>query len=117
MQAGYGSGRGNFAASGFSNLPFDALNWTGLFMCGTRFVSGGQGSITVQAEGGPPLPPFKTGREAVEFTALFESTQFAPIERLAPPIAIGGVFVIQSDSGTITAVFLSDHVEEPEPDA
>lgn len=120
MRAGYGSGRAQITANDFSpSLPFDRLEWSGLVLCGTRFVSGGQGVVTVQQGDGPRLPPFKEGRDAPVFTALFESAQFAPAERLGPPASVGGVFVIQSDSGTITSVFLSDQppVEEEPTDA
>ncbi|MFK7762657.1 MAG: hypothetical protein AB8B62_05310 [Roseobacter sp.] len=120
MEAGYGSARGSLTANGFdAALPFESLKWRNLFLCGTRFVSSGQGVVTVQTENGPPLPPFKADREAAAFTALFESGQFTPQDRLGPPVAIGGVFVIQSDSGTLTGVFLSDQpaIVEVEIDA
>jgi hypothetical protein len=118
LQAGFGSGRGVLTASGFGPaLPFDTLQWTNLYLCGTRFVSSGKGIVTVQKEGGPPLPPFKQGREPAAFNALFQSVQFAPRERPAPPVSLGGVFVIQSDNGTMTAVFLSDQKEVPDADA
>ncbi|WP_375229596.1 hypothetical protein [Roseobacter sp. S98] len=107
--AGYGSGQGTFAASGFdAELPFDQISWTNLFQCGGRFVSSGKGVVTVQKGDGPPLPPFKTGRDAVPFRAVFESAQFAPEERPAPPVSAGGTFLIESDAGTLTGVFLSD---------
>ncbi|WP_300038630.1 hypothetical protein [uncultured Roseobacter sp.] len=109
LRAGYGSGRASFAASGFdADLPFDSLTWENLFLCGTRFVSSGKGVVSVRTGDGPALPPFKTGREPVPFTAVFESSQFAPEERPGPPVAAGGVFAIESDAGTLTAVFLSD---------
>lgn len=118
MKAGYATQRGSFSASGFDkDLSFDSLTWTNLFLCGTRFVSSGKGVVGVQKEGGPVLAPFKADRDAAPFGALFESSQFAPNERPAPPNAFGGVFVIQSDNGTISAVFLSDRVKEPDADA
>lgn len=109
MLAGYGSKRATFTASGFDTdtLPFEALTWSNLFMCGTRFVSSGKGSVQVQSGDGIGQPPFKTGREQSPFTAVFEASQFAPQERPAPPTSLGGVFSIESDIGTITGVFLS----------
>ncbi|WP_298841270.1 hypothetical protein [uncultured Roseobacter sp.] len=118
LQAGYGSGRGAFAASGFdADLPFDRLTWTNLFQCGGRFVSSGKGVVSVQDGDGPLLPPFKTGRDAVPFRAVFESAQFAPEERPAPPVSAGGTFLIESDAGTLTGVFLSDLPPAAEDDA
>ncbi len=124
LQAGYGSARASLSASGFDgSLPFDVLQWTNLYLCGTRFVSSGQGIVTVQQDGGPALSPFKTDRAAPAFTALFESSLFAPEERLGPPASIGGIFVIQSDSGTLIGALLSDQpvppvvIEEEDTDA
>lgn len=120
MRAGYGSGRAVITASGFSpDMPFDTLQWTNLFLCGTRFISSGQGVVTVQTTDGPPLSPFQDGRDKPAFTALFESAQFAPEERLGPPASLGGIFVVQSDNGTLTGVFLADQppVEEAAADA
>ncbi len=120
LEAGYGSARGRMIANEFDvGLPFESLNWNNLFLCGSRFVSSGQGTVTVQTEGGPPLAPFKQDRDDAPFTALFESGQFAPEERPGPPVGIGGVFVIQSDNGTLTGVFLSDQpaIVEVEADA
>lgn len=117
MQAGYGSQSGSLTASGFdADLPFDTLSWSNLLLCGTRFVSGGQGIVTVQTEGGPPLAPFKTDRATAPFVALFEAALFAPQERPATPTSLGGIFVIQSDNGTLRAVFLSDQLPEPDAD-
>ena len=118
LQAGYGSAEGSFSASGFSAaLPFDRLNWSGLALCGTRVISSGAGVVTVQTGNGPRVQPFKTDRAPAPLKALFEASQFPPEERPAPPGSVGGVFVIQSDNGTLTGVFLSDQpvvVEEPE---
>ncbi|MEM9578132.1 MAG: hypothetical protein AAF999_14105 [Pseudomonadota bacterium] len=124
LQAGYGSARASLTASGFDeSLPFDSLQWTNLFLCGTRFVSSGQGVVTVSEDGSPALPPFKTDRETPAFTALFESSLFAPEERPGPPVSIGGIFVIQSDNGTLIGALLSDQpvppvvIEEEDTDA
>ena len=118
MQAGYGSGSGTLTASAFeADLPFDTLSWSKLHLCGTRFISSGAGIVSVRKDDGPALQPFKADRDPATFRALFESALFAPVERPAPPVSLGGVFVIQSDNGTMTAVFLSDPVKEPEADA
>ncbi|ABG33662.1 hypothetical protein CEP88_10295 [Roseobacter denitrificans] len=117
MNAGYASQRGSFTAKDFDKeLSFDRLIWRNLFLCGTRFVSSGKGVVGVQEGDGPVLAPFKTDREPAPFGALFESSQFAPSERPAPPVSFGGVLVIQSDNGTIIAAFLSDQVKEQESD-
>ena len=117
MTAGYASRRGSFSASGFDkDLSFDRLTWSNLFLCGTRFVSSGKGVVGVQKGDGPVLAPFKNDRDPAPFGALFESSQFAPAERPAPPNSFGGVLVIQSDNGTIVAVFLSDQAKEQESD-
>lgn len=117
MLAGYGSARGGFTASGFdAALPFDTLNWSNLFLCGTRIVSSGKGNVTVRQGDGPALSPFKADRAPAAFNALFESSLLAATERPGPPQGFGGVFVIQSDNGTMTAVFLSDPQLDTEPE-
>lgn len=113
MRAGYGSARASFTATNFdAALPFDTLNWSNLFLCGTRFVSSGKGVVTVQKADGPALSPFKLDRAPAALTAVFESSLLATRDRPAPPAGFGGVFVIQSDNGTMTAVFLSDQPPE-----
>lgn len=123
MQAGFATLRGSFTANGFGDAiqDFDSLNWTNLFLCGTRFVSSGKGIVGVKKTAdGPALAPFKSERDPAPFRALFEAAQFAPTTRPAPPVGFGGIFVIQSDKGTLTAAFLSDRVatqeEEEEQD-
>ncbi|WP_282063744.1 hypothetical protein [Roseobacter litoralis] len=117
MKAGFATQRGSFSATDFDkSLSFDRLIWSNLFLCGTRFVSSGKGVVGVQTGDGPVLAPFKADRNPAPFGALFESSQFAPTERPAPPESFGGVLVIQSDNGTIIAVFLSDQAKEQESD-
>ena len=108
LAAGYGSGRAMFQASGFAPmLPFDSLSWSNLFLCGARFVSSGQGQVLVGAADGPKAPPFQSGRDPVPLKSIFESSQFAPDPRPGAPATIGGIFVVSSDAGTLTGVFLS----------
>ncbi|MCY4333712.1 MAG: hypothetical protein OXC60_03455 [Litoreibacter sp.] len=118
--AGYGSKRGvmdvaGITGEGASDLGFIQLTWDQLFLCGTRFVSSGQGSLKAQTpDDGPVLAPFQTGREPVPLRATFEATQFAPPDRPGPPTSLGGVFVLESDVGTLSAVFLSEEVKAAE---
>lgn len=113
LTAGYGSKRAQFRAEGLgAGLPFDSLSWSNLYLCGTRFVSSGGGQVKVQTGTAPPVFPFQGGRAPVPLRAIFESTLFAPEDRPAGPEAFGGVLVVQSDVGTITAVFL-----DPLPEA
>lgn len=108
FEAGYGSKRGTLTVSGFSgDLGFDTLTWTRLYLCGARFVSSGQGQVRVSSDGKARYP-FQTGREPIPLRSAFEAAQFASVTRPGPPAWLGGVFVIESDQGTISAVFLSD---------
>lgn len=109
LVVGYGTRRAELNAelSG-GGLPFTRLRWTNLFLCGARFVSSGQGQITVTDAAGATGQPFGQGDQPVPFRAAFESSLFASGERPAPPDAVGGVFMIESDVGAITGVFLSD---------
>jgi len=108
FEAGYGSGRGTLAISDLSgDLGFTELTWTRLFLCGTRFVSSGQGEVRVSS-GKRSSYPFQTGREPVPLRSIFEASQFAAVDRPGPPLWFGGVLLVESDAGTISAVFLSD---------
>ncbi|MFK7880972.1 hypothetical protein [Roseobacter sp.] len=113
VDIGYGSGRARFTATALENsteadVPFESLTWSNLGICGTRVVSSGQGSVkTVSAEG-RTTSPFVIGRDVAPARSSFESMQFASKDRPAPPDAFGGIFSIESDVGTLSAVFLSD---------
>ncbi len=119
FEAGYGSGRGSFTIFELptdGRVTFSELTWTELFLCGARFVSSGQGEVQVSVSGARRYP-FQTGREPVPLRASFEASQFAPMDRPGPPQSFGGILIIESDLGTISAVFLSDDPPEPAPEA
>lgn len=113
IDVGYGSGRARFVVSALETsdgvgLPFETLIWDNLGICGTRVVSSGQGSVKVVSPEGRRSSPFVTGRSVAPARSNFESMQFANQERPAPPDGFGGIFSIESDVGTLSAVFLSD---------
>lgn len=89
-------------------LPFTGLDWSNLYLCGARLVSSGQGEVTVNDATGATYPPFGTASQPVPLVSRFDAVLIAPAERPAAPEGTGGVFLIQSDLGTITGVFLSD---------
>lgn len=108
MNTGYGSKRAQFTAQGLrAGLPFDRLNWTNLYLCGTRIVSSGEGEVTIASPNVAATAPFQSEGAPVALRSVFESSIFAPEARPAAPANIGGVLVVQSDAGTITGVFLS----------
>ena len=114
MTAGYGSKRGQFTAEGFGDaLPFERLTWSNLYLCGTRFVSSGEGEVRVQTGDARAEPPFLGPRGPGKLVSVLESSLFAPEGRPAGPFAAGGVFVVQSDVGTLSAVFLSELPKNP----
>jgi hypothetical protein len=118
FEAGYGTGRGRLTIDGLASdgaLPFTALTWTELYLCGARFVSSGQGEVRVTTPEGRDRYPFQTGRDPVPLRAALEASQFAPAARPGPPDALGGVLLVESDQGTISAVFLSDAPPAPLP--
>lgn len=111
LAAGYGAKRAQFTAKDLGgSLPFDTLSWSNLYQCGTRLLSSGEGRVTIKSGTDVPTVPFQTGRDPVALNAIFESSLFAPEERPALPEKAGGIFIVQSDVGTITGVFLSDAV-------
>ena len=110
---GFGSGRSTFTVDALqvtsgAALPFATLTWGPLGLCGARVVSSGQGAIKLVAEDGRKVSPFLTGRAPTPLRSSFEAAQFAADDRPGPPGRFGGVFLIESDEGTISAVFLSD---------
>lgn len=114
VDIGYGSGRARFVANSLevsdgAALPFESVTWSNLGVCGTRVISSGQGSVQVVSDEGRTTSPFATGRSVAPARSNFESMQFASQERPAPPDAFGGIFSVESDIGTLSAVFLSDN--------
>ena len=110
---GFGSGRSTFTVDALqvtsgAALPFATLTWGPLGLCGARVVSSGQGAIKLVSEDGRKVSPFLTGRAPTPLRSSFEAAQFAADDRPGPPGRFGGVFLIESDEGTISAVFLSD---------
>lgn len=109
---GYGSGRGAFEIAGLKviegpPLEFTGLTWSRLGLCGSRMTSSGQGEVRVIRRDGRRALPFAKGRAPVPLRAKFESSHFAAKSRPAPPTGHGGVFIIESDEGTISGVFLT----------
>lgn len=109
LTAGYGAQRGNLNVdlSG-AGLPFTRLSWTNLYLCGARFVSSGQGQVLATGRDGRTAPPFQTPDGPTPLKSQLEAVLIAAEARPAPPQGIGGVFAVQSDLGSISAVFLSD---------
>lgn len=110
---GYGSRRAQFTVSDLKStsgpeFPFATLIWHNLGQCGTRVVSSGQGSVKMKSLEGWKINPFAAGRAPTPLRSSFESAQFARADRPGPPDRFGGVFLIEADAGTISAVFLSD---------
>jgi hypothetical protein len=107
---GFGSGRTEFSAWGFSTLsgpaiPFASLRWTRLGLCGPRVVSSGQGLLTLFDGAGKRVPLF--GADAAPGSSIFESSLFARELRPGPPTGLGGVLAVTGDTGTLTGVFLA----------
>lgn len=109
LTAGFGTKRANLDVdlSG-AGLPFTRISWDNLYLCGARFVSSGQGQVTVTDRAGKTAPPFQTGAEPAALNSRLEAVLVAPETRPAPPQGAGGVFAVQSDLGSISGVFLSD---------
>ena len=112
MQIGYGSGRAVFTASNFQvqsgpQLPFARMRWTRLGLCGARLVSTGQGVLTMYDARGGRVPVFGANADPTAGTLLFEASQFAAGETTNAPTDVGGVFAVQGDVSSVTAVFLS----------
>lgn len=107
-EIGYGSQQARYSvdASG-AGLPFDAVQWSRLGICGTRVTSSGQGQVLFVKADGTRAVPFQTGREVTPIRALLESSQFASDDRPGPPDSYGGTFVIAGDIGTLTGVFIA----------
>ncbi len=112
MQIGYGSGRATLRAGAFQvtsgpQLPFAAMRWTQLGLCGARIVSSGQGIVSLTDQDGGRIPTLGRDADPTAGTLVLESSQFAASSTTNGPTDIGGVFAIQGDASSITAVFLS----------
>lgn len=117
---GYGSGRATFLLSDITTttgepMPFVSLEWRNLGLCGARVVSTGQGTVRLLSEDGRRISPFNDGRELPTLLSSFESVQFDSTSPPAPPAGFGGIFAIESDLGTLAAVFLSQQPPQTSP--
>ncbi|WP_373636613.1 hypothetical protein [Yoonia sp. BS5-3] len=112
MRIGFGSGRATFTANRFQvtsgpQMPFASLQWTQLGLCGARIVSSGQGIVSLFDADGTRLPTLGPDADPGAGTLVLESSQFAGSTADDGPTDIGGVFAIQGDTSSLTAVFLS----------
>jgi hypothetical protein len=112
LQIGYGSGRAVLTANAFNvtsgaPLPFGGMRWTQLGLCGARIVSSGQGVVSLFDSSGARIPTLGAAADPTAGTLVLESSQFAGSSTNDGPTDVGGVFAIQSDASSITAVFLS----------
>jgi hypothetical protein len=109
---GFGSGSARFALSNVNTtsgpeFPFASLEWRNLGVCGARVVSTGQGTVRLVSGDGRLVSPFTDERRLPVLLSSFESVQFFSDAPPAPPGEFGGIFSIESDAGTLAAVFLS----------
>jgi hypothetical protein len=109
---GFGSGSARFALSDVTTtsgpaFPFVSLEWRNLGVCGARVASTGQGTVRLVSEDGRLVSPFTDGRSLPVLLSSFEAVQFFSDAPPAPPGEFGGIFSIESDAGTLAAVFLS----------
>ena len=107
---GYGSGSmvmrlSDLVAEDGVDLPFAAVTWSGLGLCGTRIVSTGRGSVRVTAGDGRIVTPF--GPEGAPTAALSTLDGFLTSgeERGEGPRGAGGVLLIQGDSASLRGGF------------
>jgi len=109
---GYGSNTATFTLSGVTTtsgeaMPFVSLEWRNLGLCGTRVLSTGQGTVRLLSEDGRRVSPFTDGRSLPALLSSFEALHFNAAPPPSPPGDFGGIFSIESDIGTLAAVFLS----------
>ncbi|SFR39669.1 hypothetical protein SAMN04488005_1396 [Yoonia tamlensis] len=112
MRLGFGSGRAIFSIDNLQiesgpTLPFARLRWTRLGLCGARVVSSGQGVVSMYDHAGGRIPTFGPNADPSAGVLVFQATQFAASETTLGPTELGGVFAIQGDASSLTAVFLS----------
>ncbi|MFK7868237.1 MAG: hypothetical protein AB8B58_03235 [Roseobacter sp.] len=110
---GYGSNSATFLMSDLTTtsgepMPFVSLEWRNLGLCGARVVSTGQGTVRLLSEDGRRISPFTDGRTLPVLLSSFEAMHFEGGNPPQPPGDFGGIFSIESDTGTLAAIFLTD---------
>lgn len=110
---GYGSNTATFLMSDLTTtsgepMPFVSLEWRNLGVCGARVVSTGQGTVRLLSEDGRRVSPFTDGRALPVLLSSFEAMHFEGGNPPQPPGDFGGIFSIESDTGTLAAIFLTD---------
>lgn len=103
---GFGSGTvevrlSDVAATDGGAVPFSAVTWTGLGLCGTRIVSTGRGSVRVTGPDGRILLPFGAAGVQSTLNGFLEAGD-APGRA---PQGAGGVLLLQGDAASLRGGF------------
>ncbi|MEM8572382.1 MAG: hypothetical protein AAGG56_15955 [Pseudomonadota bacterium] len=97
-----------------AGAQFTQINWDGLAVCNTRIASSGRGGFQFQDPDGRRINFAGPSDTSSSGTALLDATFYGFDDALARPAAIGGIVLIQGDSGVLQGVFaapLSNQIE------
>ncbi len=86
-------------------LPFAKIDWTGIGMCGARLGSNGQGGFRTSDAGGRVVNFAGPGAGSPDGSAVLNAGFIGVADGTAQPAGIGGVLLIQGDSGVVSGVF------------
>jgi hypothetical protein len=92
-------------------LPFEAIDWTGIGMCGPRLGSNGQGGFRTVAPGGRSVNFVGPGNGAPGGSAMINATFYGVDEAAVRPAGVAGVLLIQGDTGVISGIFAAGTAE------
>lgn len=91
-----------------ADLPFDSLAWSGIGLCNTRVATSGQGRFQTRNGDGRAVNFTGSGAGAPAGAAVLDATLYGFDETAGLPAEIGGVLLIQGDSGIISGIFAAD---------
>jgi hypothetical protein len=86
-------------------LPFESMSWTGIGMCGARVGSTGKGGFQALGAGGRAVNFVGAAAQSPGGAAALDATFYGFDAARAQPKEIGGVLLVQGDSGVISGIF------------
>jgi hypothetical protein len=85
--------------------PFASLEWTGIGMCNVRLGSTGQGGFRMAGPGGEVVNLAGPGAGSPGGSAVLDASFYGFDAATAQPAGVGGVLLIQGDTGLVSGVF------------
>lgn len=90
---------------------FGEISWSGLGLCNTRLASAGRGGFQFRAADGRAVNFAGASAASPAGTAILDATLYGYDSTRGRPAAIGGIVLIQGDTGLVSGIFSAPLVQ------